>query len=181
MGKKNAAAAEVQVVKDGKEKVVVIPPTTGGKMIREADGGLTVDQVVSPEQWEKERVAYNAAYFEVPNLIWFILCIGGLTCLFFIAYSEKPVRHLLPLDALAIAIFKSRANLKVLFNFACLAHFFEAQYAVYVCTSQLGLTSWPFWAVQTFILGYPSLSLLLERRRMLDLMVANRQREMKGK
>jgi len=177
MGKKNA----VEVVNDGKEKAVVITPTAGGKMVREADGGLTVDQVVSPAQWEKERVAYNAAFFKAPNLIWFILCIGGMASLFLIAYSDKPVRHLLPLDQLALAIFKTRSNLKAVFNLACLAHFFEAQYAVYICTSQLRLTSWPFWAVQTMLLGYPSLYLLLERRDMLDLMVASRQREMKAK
>jgi len=177
MGKKNAAT----IVKDGKEKVVVVPPTTGGKMVREEDAGLTVDQVITPAQQAKDRVVYSQAFFKMPHLIWFILCIGGMSALFLIAYADAPVRHILPLDNLAMYIFRSRATLKVVFNLAVVAHFVEAQYAVFVCTSQLGLTTWPFWALQTFILGYPSLALLLERRDMLDMMIANRLREQKGK
>ena len=107
----------------------------------------------------------NRGFFKVPHLVWWILCIGGMACTHIIGHAEEPVRHLLPLEIVALKIFGSRDNLKIVFNLACLAHILEAQYAVYICAFQLKLTdTWPLWALQTALLGYPSLSLLIERR-----------------
>jgi hypothetical protein len=123
-----------------------------------------------------------AGWFQCAHLVWWILCIGGMICTHVIAHADGPVRHILPLDILALKVFGTRDNLKVIFNLACLAHVFEAQYAIYVCTFQLGLTdSWPLWGIQTVLLGYPSLSLLLKRRTELDLIYTAKQAENKEK
>jgi hypothetical protein len=117
---------------------------------------------------KEEREKYDALFFKMPHLVWWICCLGGMILTFVIARAEGPVMAILPVDRLALAIFGTRKTLQYVFNLAVLAHFVEAQYAVYVCTFQLRLSSWPMWALQTLLLGYPSLSLLLERRAEVD-------------
>ncbi len=78
-------------------------------------------------------------------------------------------------------LFGSRERVRLVFHLALGAHVIEAQYAVYVCITQLRLNSWPFWGIQTFLLGWPSLSLLLQRRDELDAIYAARQTENKAK
>jgi hypothetical protein len=128
-----------------------------------------------------ERQRYNEYFFKVPSLVWWILCIGGMVITGIIAYSESTVHHLLPLDVFAVWLFGSRERVKLVFHLALGAHVIEAQYAVYVCITQLRLNSWPFWAIQTFLLGWPSLSLLLSRRDELETIYASRQMESKAK
>ena len=107
----------------------------------------------------------NHRFYRVPHFMWWILCIGGMTACFIISNAKEPVQALLPLDNFAMAVFGSRETLKKVFALAVIAHVVEAQIACYICMVELRLHTWHMWAVQTILLGYPSLRLLLARRR----------------
>ena len=106
----------------------------------------------------------NPGFFRVAHFVWWLLCVGGMTVTFIIAHSDGPIPALKPLEIIGLSIFGSRDNMKILFNLAVLAHLIEAQIAIYICLVELRLHSWPLWAIQTMLLGYPSLGMLIERK-----------------
>jgi len=114
---------------------------------------------------EVRRGDPNHRFYRVPHFIWWVLSIGGMTLLFIIASAKEPVQALLPLDNFALAVFGSRKTLQTVFALSVIAHVIEAQIACYICMVELRLHTWHMWAVQTVLLGYPSLRLLLARRR----------------
>jgi hypothetical protein len=65
-----------------------------------------------------------------------------------------------------IAVFGSELMLQWVFIAAVVAHFGEALYAFSICRSlKLLPKDTMCWCIQTFILGYPSLKLLLREER----------------
>ena len=68
-----------------------------------------------------------------------------------------------PLRNIAFSIFKNQTILRAVWRCALVAHFCEAMYAVNVCIN-IGSLKIGSWFVQTLLLGYPSLKLLLKRQ-----------------
>lgn len=165
MPKKDASVVETKPVAMDRDSIAPVQQKKEKEMRRAED-------VISKEELADLYQNYNRHFFKSPSFIWWFLCLGGMICTAIIAYAKEPVRHLLPLEMLAFAIFGTREKLRVIFQFACVAHLIEAQYAAYICMFQLKILTWPLWACQTFLLGWPSLSILIARRKQLDLISA---------
>jgi len=100
---------------------------------------------------------------DVPNLVWWVLILGSLSLLavqslhtpFYAWYTTT--LHPLPGQDVMLWIL-----------IACLPiHLFEAAY-VFRLAQKLGLNqSAPLWAIQTFMLGYPSTRLMLARAKVI--------------
>ena len=109
----------------------------------------------------------NENYFACPHPLWWLLICGGLALLHAVAfhssYCMARIPLLAPVDSFAMLLFRSRSNLMVLYYVAWLLHAAEALYAVRVAKS-IGCGSAHLWAVQTLLLGGPSLNLLFARR-----------------
>ena len=138
------------------------------------------------------KIVHNGGY--IMNIRWILIIIGMYLC-FSVAYDVDYtfVQTLLSKDSLysqlavfnvvfdynsilyrsiekfALNLFFSRMNLKIVFWSAVFAHVFEA-YLAYSTTKRLAmkLDVTAAWTLQTLILGYPSLSLLLHREKMLQ-------------
>ncbi len=98
---------------------------------------------------------------EVPHLIWWVLVLGGIGILAlqalhdpFYAWYTSTLHPLPGQDVMTWILV------------ACLPiHIFEAVY-VFRLAHELGLVeSAPLWGLQTFMIGYPSTRLMLERAR----------------
>jgi len=100
----------------------------------------------------------NIPTVERPALFWWISVLGGMTLLGLIAFQKDAgaiwTQHIPFIDLLV---------LKVIFILAVLTHLSEAIYA-YKLAKQARLSETALgWSAQTFLLGYPSLKLLLKR------------------
>lgn len=100
--------------------------------------------------------------FKVPHLIFWVLILGGLGLNFAYAYLWQ-----IPFK-LNILFFVSDETLKliaqIVFPLAVLIHIAEGYYA-YTVAKSIKNENEILWGLQTFILGYPSLKLLLEQRK----------------
>ena len=99
---------------------------------------------------------------KLPHWGWWLSIGSGLTLL-----------SVLTLSSVAYAWWTSHVTtiftplvLQGLFAFAWLAHVMEAAYAYRLCRAH-GIPEWG-WSVQTFVVGFPSLLLLLEETRNLS-------------
>lgn len=115
----------------------------------------------------------NAEYFEAPALSWWVSVIAGMVLTGIVAFCDAEGAVLKsalirPINALALAIFRSQFNLKILFWTAVLTHVGEACWAVHLAMMAGCFNTWKLWAVQTFILGYPSVQLLYRRQKFMD-------------
>lgn len=110
-------------------------------------------------------------FFAFASPIYTVLVLLGMSLLAMSAFRDMAVplgsgllsRLLLaPSEALGLAIFRSQLNLQYVFYGAVAVHVLEAlvawAVADKVCKNTQGM-----WIAQTLLLGYPSLSLLLER------------------
>lgn len=109
-------------------------------------------------------------YFEAPALTWWVSIVLGMALTGIVAFcdSEGAVLNsaaIRPINALALTIFRSQTNLKILFWTAVLTHVGEACWAVHLATMVGCFNTWKLWGVQTFILGYPSMQLLYRRQK----------------
>ena len=108
-------------------------------------------------------------YFQFAAFFWWPLILSGMIILYYFAFFEysnttQSWKAILdPLRAISLAIFKSEYMLRVVWRCAITAHFCEAMYAVNVCID-IGCLKLGSWFVQTLLLGYPSLRLLLKRK-----------------
>lgn len=96
---------------------------------------------------------------ERPHVGWWISIIGGLGLTAALALSDGAFAWWSATVTTAL----SRELIRGIFYGAAFLHVFEASYAFSVA-KKLGLASAPGWGLQTFILGFPSLRLLLKRR-----------------
>jgi Domain of unknown function (DUF4499) len=98
-----------------------------------------------------------------PNIFVWIAIIFGMLALFAAAFLP-PVRPVKPIQELGLFIFRSVLALKLLFVVAVGLHLGEALYAWFLArkADPINASGW-FW--QTFMIGFPSLSLLLKRAR----------------
>ncbi len=72
---------------------------------------------------------------------------------------------LAPFNDLGLFLFRSQFGIQIVFLLAVLAHVGEAIYAVRVATEKECTNRKIAWFIQTLLLGYPSLRLLLAREK----------------
>jgi nucleoside-diphosphate-sugar epimerase len=115
----------------------------------------------------------NADFFRIPNPMWIIAVMYGLYIFYCVTYlSEQQWEHtfiwtdiLKTSRSIALMMFSNQQWMERGFIAAVVAHVAEALYAAYL--SKIVLNCKPLisilWTLQTFALGFPSLTLLLQR------------------
>ena len=106
----------------------------------------------------------NSDFFLVPSPIWWICVLGLMGILAAIAFTEESIVNDFPglkeIKNCALFIFRSQNNLKWIFWLANIVHVFESFVAMIYCY-QLECRTWYLWLIQTALLGFPSLNLLI--------------------
>ena len=118
----------------------------------------------------------NINYFCFAGFVWTVPIILGMSFLFLFAYVIPPV-PLLPHQPISftavlkcinyyiLVVFGSQFTLQVTFLVAALIHIIESIIA-FALSIEMGCdNTFPLWTLQTLLLGYPSLRLLLIRRK----------------
>ncbi|CCD67921.1 NADP-retinol dehydrogenase [Caenorhabditis elegans] len=101
-------------------------------------------------------------YYKTPQLFWWLLIVPALA-INYISYAHPAAALNIPLiGSLVHKIGTEYPFVALLTNlFALVAHAGEALYALYLChKANISFASTAKWVVQTFILGFPSLSIL---------------------
>jgi Domain of unknown function (DUF4499) len=118
----------------------------------------------------------NANYFRFAGFAWLFPILSGMTMLGLFAYYIKPI-HLNPADPLTlenvlqtmnyyiILGFGSQYVLQIMFIVALALHGAEAIIACALSIEMGCKNTYMMWTIQTMLLGYPSLRLLLLKRK----------------
>eukprot|EP01041_Mallomonas_annulata_P012629 gene12629-26593_t len=109
-----------------------------------------------------------SSYFKTPSVSWWIGIVGAFLVHGIIAYGndDSEINRLLkPVYDFGLLIFYSKEGLKIVFNVAVILHVLECIYATYLAISLGCKNTWYLWTIQTFILGFPSLKLLLALKK----------------
>lgn len=114
---------------------------------------------------------HNHDYFDFPPIILWILILYGLIMLSLVSIlnpsNSSSILHsplIRPINQLAYSIFRNQFNLQIVLLLAIAAHVFESMYAMYLARGRLNCrNTWLLWGIQTLLLGYPSLQLLMAR------------------
>jgi Domain of unknown function (DUF4499) len=115
-------------------------------------------------------------YFRRAGIVWFIIIPFGMGLLALLAFFFPPS---LPksgspsngseffqlINFYVLKAFQSQYVLQIIFYLAVAIHVAEALVAYFVATKMGCFESRGYWAAQTLLLGYPSLRLLLQKRR----------------
>jgi Domain of unknown function (DUF4499) len=115
-------------------------------------------------------------YFRRAGIVWFIIVPFGMGLLALLAFFFPPS---LPksgspsngseffqlINFYVLKAFQSQYVLQIIFYLAVAIHVAEALVAYFVATKMGCFESRGYWAAQTLLLGYPSLRLLLQKRR----------------
>ncbi|KAK6023208.1 hypothetical protein OSTOST_11067, partial [Ostertagia ostertagi] len=104
-----------------------------------------------------------ADYFRSPAFYWYLIILPALGINFLAYYSPNLLRTYVPLiGSMAAYIGTNYHWITVYTNvFALVAHIGESLYALYLCAKlKFSLSCSASWFVQTFLLGFPSLSIL---------------------
>lgn len=98
-----------------------------------------------------------------PPLAVTLAIIFGMFSLHQVAYQTHfSIKYLFYIDEIAMFIFYNRSNLQILFQLASCVHILESILAIYLAVSyHCNFKEITFWALQTLIIGYPSLRLLI--------------------
>lgn len=104
-------------------------------------------------------------YYQLPNIPLSLAVLTGLYLCYHAGYSNQmPHPVLQPIKQYALHIFKSDGMIRTIFISAVVAHMVESIVA-YVQLNKLGINDRLIrmvWLIQTFMLGYPSLGLLMK-------------------
>ena len=89
--------------------------------------------------------------------------IFGMFSLYSVAFqSHFSIKYLFYIDEIAMFIFYNRSNLQILFQLASCVHILESILAIYLAVIyHYNFKDIILWALQTLIIGYPSLRLLI--------------------
>lgn len=114
----------------------------------------------------------NENFFDFPSLQWWFGVVTGMVLTYIVAYADSKGALLnspliKPINSLALFLFRSQNNLKILFNVALWTHVFESLWAIRLARQEKCANTWYLWGIQTFILGYPSMQLLYKRQSLL--------------
>lgn len=134
--------------------------------VTSTEGALRIAEIYAVPLQDLPRT-----YFAFAHMIWYFLVLTGMVLLWLVAYfpADAPLlqRHLSGVYALSLFLFRSQVNLRLVFVLAVIAHVVEALYAMilahYWCYMQPGTVL--SWTLQTLLLGYPSLQLLLRHEQ----------------
>ncbi|GAB4833047.1 hypothetical protein Ancab_007105 [Ancistrocladus abbreviatus] len=123
--------------------------------------------MVSPREGMAATISYwqerKRRSLDGPTIYEWLLCIVGMISLFAVAFlPEFPL--LSPLRALSLFLFRSIQTLRIIFFAAVATHVGEAAYAWHLAR-KVDPANVKGWIWQTFLLGYPSLRLLLRRAK----------------
>ena len=105
--------------------------------------------------------------FRFAHPLWFVSILSGLSLLFLAAAYPSgyppPLTPLQPVHSLAYAIFRTQSVVVVASLAAIAAHAGEAVYVAVHLLDERGVRGYDrlWWTLQTLILGFPSLRLLL--------------------
>lgn len=123
--------------------------------------------IVSPHEGLARTISYwrqrKRREIVRPNILFWVFCIGGMLGLFYTAFLS-PLAPLRWLNLLSLFIFRSTANLRLLFYVAATLHVGEG-FCIWLLARRVDPSNARAWFVQTVLLGYPSARLLLERIR----------------
>lgn len=97
----------------------------------------------------------RAIQFETPQAIWWIAILGGMGLTALLAFERSAFQWWSEWITTAL----SQSVFQWIFGLAILAHVGEALYALKLASTD----KWR-WTLQTFLLGYPSLSLLVKKQ-----------------
>ncbi|KAE9546884.1 hypothetical protein FO519_009904 [Halicephalobus sp. NKZ332] len=108
-------------------------------------------------------------YFRVVSVFWYLIIVPALAFTFIVWYEPNwiPVKYLPYIGEFAYNLGTKHSFLVLVINiFALGAHVGEAIYALHLC-DQIGLTHAAAfkWFIQTFIVGFPSLRILLKMKK----------------
>ena len=117
----------------------------------------------------------NANYFRFVGFFWSSLILFGMITLYLFAFviTPRPMQPDTPLSLLAVLqginyyiveAFGSRQVLVYIFKAAVVAHLIEGLYALNISVDMGCTNTCSTWMLQTAIVGYPSLKLLLLKR-----------------
>jgi hypothetical protein len=107
-------------------------------------------------------------YFDFPAFYWHILIFSGMFLLYRVAFYDSSSNNAMfyggfhAIETLAFGIFQTKFVLQIVFYAAVLTHFIEGLVALYIAKRYFKNRKY-LWFVQTFLLGYPSLRLALNR------------------
>jgi hypothetical protein len=112
----------------------------------------------------------SSSFFQVPGLKWWVCCVGGMALMYAIGFGHVqasppgPLRLFLEtVETVGLTIFQSHAMLRLGFWIAVGAHIFEMLWALYLCSVlQLDIITTVKWGLQTVLLGFPSLTILIK-------------------
>jgi hypothetical protein len=98
-----------------------------------------------------------------PQLSVTFTIIFGMFSLYKVAFqSQFSIKYLFYIDEIAMFIFYNRSNLQILFQLASCVHILESILAIYLAVIyHYKFKEIILWALQTLIIGYPSLRLLI--------------------
>lgn len=98
-----------------------------------------------------------------PPLAATLTVIFGMFSLHQVAFqSHFSIKYLFYIDEIAMLIFYNRSNLQILFQLASCVHILESIFAIYLAVIyHYKFKEVTLWALQTLIIGYPSLRLLI--------------------
>jgi 3beta-hydroxy-delta5-steroid dehydrogenase/steroid delta-isomerase len=122
------------------------------------------EPIVSQEQGIRNSLTYCKDMMDKidtvkrPHIGWWLLILGAIALLTVLAFDEDAYRYF---STHVTSIF-SQSFLKVLFYATIVIHFCEAAYAYYVARRSRLQDIAVGWSFQTFLLGFPSLRLLLK-------------------
>ncbi|KAH0453114.1 hypothetical protein IEQ34_017438 [Dendrobium chrysotoxum] len=121
--------------------------------------------MVSPHEGLNRTISYwkdrKQKEINRPNILFWIFCIGGMLALFYTAFLT-PCGPLRWLNSLSLFLFRSVSNLRLVFYIAAALHISEAIY-IWLLARRMDPANAPGWFLQTFLLGYPSTKLFLQR------------------
>ena len=114
----------------------------------------------------------NAHYYRCPHILWWVSISSGMTIIFLQSFSlvdaEKSPAFYSFLLRSSLFLFRSVTGIRIVFALACATHVVEAMIALYVMSGRGYTHTWWLWGIQTLLLGYPSLRLLLARNAFLE-------------
>ena len=101
--------------------------------------------------------------FVYAHSFWYFIILGSLAFVAFLAYHPSPIPFN-PLVFLVEDIYHAHLIIQWIWKGAVLIHLGEAIYALYLARSVDKHNSF-MWFIQTFLLGFPSLGLLLAQQK----------------
>lgn len=109
------------------------------------------------------KTVFLPRYRFASPLATFLVLFGLWVCFWSGEEASVPMPYAIlePIRSVGLTVFRSAANIRLVFLVAVVAHVAEAIYAYTLVAADRDVAFKAFWVIQTFVVGYPSLGLLL--------------------